>query len=201
MAKLRGPHLSTPLTLLSSDRDALLRGDPGAAAPGEDARYLVTRAGAVTLSEGEDGTLRAVLEQEDPREGDRKSTRLNSSHVSISYAVFCLPPPLPRSPLSPYTTLFRSPTSAPRSPSSAPTGTPCCAATREPPPPARTPATSSPGPGRSPGARARTARSGRCPSRRNPARAPSTRWCCRAGVGDAACWPPNTAGPAPRSTP
>ena len=69
MAKLRGPHLSTPLTLLSSDRDALLRGDPGAAAPGEDARYLVTRAGAVTLSEGEDGTLRAVLEQEDPREG------------------------------------------------------------------------------------------------------------------------------------
>src|SRR5699024_3407547 len=62
-------HLSTPLTLLSSDRDALLRGDPGAAAPGEDARYLVTRAGAVTLSEGEDGTLRAVLEHEDPREG------------------------------------------------------------------------------------------------------------------------------------
>src|SRR5207249_6524106 len=25
-----------------------------------------------------------------PPEGDRKSTRLNSSHVSISYAVFCL---------------------------------------------------------------------------------------------------------------
>src|SRR5215510_15580407 len=25
-----------------------------------------------------------------PREGDRKSTRLNSSHVAISYAVFCL---------------------------------------------------------------------------------------------------------------
>src|SRR5699024_12384576 len=25
-----------------------------------------------------------------PTEGDRKSTRLNSSHVSISYAVFCL---------------------------------------------------------------------------------------------------------------
>src|SRR5207249_5095594 len=25
-----------------------------------------------------------------PGEGDRKSTRLNSSHVSISYAVFCL---------------------------------------------------------------------------------------------------------------
>src|SRR5699024_11681493 len=28
--------------------------------------------------------------QEAPKEEDRKSTRLNSSHVSISYAVFCL---------------------------------------------------------------------------------------------------------------
>src|SRR5690606_39228798 len=38
---------------------------------------------------------------------DRKSTRLNSSHVKISYAVFCfLQHPLP--PLFPYTTLFRS---------------------------------------------------------------------------------------------
>src|SRR5690606_33008967 len=53
---------------------------------------------------------------------DRKSTRLNSSHVKISYAVFCLKkemrdsryvslplaPPPPRSTLFPYTTLFRS---------------------------------------------------------------------------------------------
>src|SRR5437660_6989132 len=35
-----------------------------------------------------------VLEQVDardaPHEQDRKSTRLNSSHVAISYAVFCL---------------------------------------------------------------------------------------------------------------
>src|SRR5690606_35618388 len=36
---------------------------------------------------------------------DRKSTRLNSSHVKISYAVFCL---ARRSPPFPYTTLFRS---------------------------------------------------------------------------------------------
>src|SRR5690625_5333033 len=28
--------------------------------------------------------------QNDPRTQDRKSTRLNSSHVAISYAVFCL---------------------------------------------------------------------------------------------------------------
>ena len=46
--------------------------------------------------------------------GDRKSTRLNSSHMSISYAVFCLKKIFlmirrpPRSTLFPYTTLFRS---------------------------------------------------------------------------------------------
>src|SRR5690606_17343249 len=39
---------------------------------------------------------------------DRKSTRLNSSHVKISYAVFCLIRRRPRSTLFPYTTLFRS---------------------------------------------------------------------------------------------
>src|SRR5215510_10838311 len=53
---------------------------------------------------------------------DRKSTRLNSSHVAISYAVFCLKKKScfasiffflmirrpPRSTLFPYTTLFRS---------------------------------------------------------------------------------------------
>src|SRR5690242_3443322 len=40
--------------------------------------------------------------------GDRKSTRLNSSHMSISYAVFCLIRRPPTSTLFPYTTLFRS---------------------------------------------------------------------------------------------
>src|SRR5262245_48096728 len=40
---------------------------------------------------------------------DRKSTRLNSSHLGISYAVFCLIERHPLSPLFPYTTLFRSP--------------------------------------------------------------------------------------------
>ena len=46
---------------------------------------------------------------------DRKSTRLNSSHITISYAVFCLKKKIflmirrpPRSTLFPYTTLFRS---------------------------------------------------------------------------------------------
>src|SRR2546430_12446107 len=36
---------------------------------------------------GHVGRVLAVL---DPDEGDRKSTRLNSSHSQISYAVFCL---------------------------------------------------------------------------------------------------------------
>lgn len=72
MATLRGPHLPTPLTLLGSDRDALLRSDPGAVAPGEDARYLVTRAGAVALREDADGSLHAVLESEDPRGGTQQ---------------------------------------------------------------------------------------------------------------------------------
>src|SRR5262245_30114171 len=39
---------------------------------------------------------------------DRKSTRLNSSHLGISYAVFCLIRCPRRSTLFPYTTLFRS---------------------------------------------------------------------------------------------
>src|SRR5262245_25095373 len=40
--------------------------------------------------------------------GDRKSTRLNSSHLGISYAVFCLSLCTSRFTLFPYTTLFRS---------------------------------------------------------------------------------------------
>src|SRR5437762_1220181 len=39
---------------------------------------------------------------------DRKSTRLNSSHRCISYAVFCLIARSPTPTLFPYTTLFRS---------------------------------------------------------------------------------------------
>ena len=55
----------------------------------------------------------AVRSHEFPAK-DRKSTRLNSSHHDISYAVFCLKKIFlmirrpPRSTLFPYTTLFRS---------------------------------------------------------------------------------------------
>src|SRR3712207_9417810 len=47
---------------------AILRFDPKGCAPTGDARHAATDADA----------------------GDRKSTRLNSSHANISYAVFCL---------------------------------------------------------------------------------------------------------------
>src|SRR5688572_17364315 len=48
------------------------------------------------------------------RTRDRKSTRLNSSHSQISYAVFCWTWRRPRPPLFPYTTLFRSAPGRPR---------------------------------------------------------------------------------------
>src|ERR1039458_9732894 len=51
------------------------------------------------------------LRQQVPRT-DRKSTRLNSSHLGISYAVFCFRAGR-RSTLFPYTTLFRSASSCP----------------------------------------------------------------------------------------
>src|SRR5688572_31443812 len=46
---------------------------------------------AKVLHEGEaDPELRAEAGRQLVRHGDRKSTRLNSSHSQISYAVFCL---------------------------------------------------------------------------------------------------------------
>src|SRR5947207_12218782 len=40
--------------------------------------------------QGPGGRVRAFLHHQTRRLGDRKSTRLNSSHTVISYAVFCL---------------------------------------------------------------------------------------------------------------
>src|ERR1039458_6591411 len=54
-------------------------------------------------------TLQPSTVKQYRRTVDRKSTRLNSSHLGISYAVFCLIRRPPRSTLFPYTTLFRSP--------------------------------------------------------------------------------------------
>src|SRR3989475_9641734 len=61
---------------------------------GESVEYYPTGT-AVTLKEFAEGTrwiIAGIMEWDmKPRaEGDRKSTRLNSSHSQISYAVFCL---------------------------------------------------------------------------------------------------------------
>src|SRR5436853_87425 len=57
------------------------------------------------IQEGNIGLMKAVQKFDAE---DRKSTRLNSSHLGISYAVFCLSRRPPRATLFPYTTLFRS---------------------------------------------------------------------------------------------
>src|SRR5207249_8103883 len=55
----------------------------------EARRFTRAEAGTLFLRDGEQ--LRFAVVQNDRLSGklDRKSTRLNSSHVSISYAVFC----------------------------------------------------------------------------------------------------------------
>src|SRR5690625_5958349 len=62
---------------------------------GPNAIHMVVGAGAEQVRQvvaddaGGDG-IRWVLQTRRRGTGDRKSTRLNSSHVAISYAVFCL---------------------------------------------------------------------------------------------------------------
>src|SRR5699024_12626206 len=46
--------------------------------------------GSSTAPSGSRGSTVATTPSSSSRRQDRKSTRLNSSHVSISYAVFCL---------------------------------------------------------------------------------------------------------------
>src|SRR5690242_21190922 len=48
------------------------------------------RTALVSVLTGEDGNVRGAVLAAARLARDRKSTRLNSSHMSISYAVFCL---------------------------------------------------------------------------------------------------------------
>src|SRR3712207_7740806 len=91
---IRRPPRSTlfPYTTLFRSAGRVVRSSPSARArPGARGRGGGGRAGGAALG-GEDGACRFA----DPprprldRGGDRKSTRLNSSHANISYAVFCL---------------------------------------------------------------------------------------------------------------
>src|SRR5256885_6793403 len=62
---------------------------PCAGPSGESGQVLFQESGQLCLVEGAHlgGGQLAILEQ---HQRDRKSTRLNSSHLVISYAVFCL---------------------------------------------------------------------------------------------------------------
>src|SRR3989454_9001987 len=106
-SELRGPQLSiVPLiavgsgTVLLDDLDRLhvvvvpisSAGIPGAVA---DTTVPVDAAGNATLTVpimviGRAQPFQGTLEGIRSSDGDRKSTRLNSSHLVISYAVFCL---------------------------------------------------------------------------------------------------------------
>src|SRR5436309_12139000 len=91
---LRRPPRSTlfPYTTLFRSIEVRVTSEKG------DARRFVAEAGEVYLliAAGGDGTVNEVVHglmdlSEVARPVlDRKSTRLNSSHVKISYAVFCL---------------------------------------------------------------------------------------------------------------
>src|SRR3989442_8195552 len=87
---IRRPPRSTlfPYTTLFRSRDrgrGLGHRSAAAAVDGEDSR----RGGRVRdVADGNAGAPGVNLHRQ--RQRDRKSTRLNSSHVRISYAVFCL---------------------------------------------------------------------------------------------------------------
>src|SRR5690625_6340233 len=53
-----------------------------------DSLYYIVRGSVTVLIEDDEGKEMIVAYLNDGE--DRKSTRLNSSHVAISYAVFCL---------------------------------------------------------------------------------------------------------------
>src|SRR5258708_31648584 len=71
----------------------LFRSPPAAAVPereGEHAAQVLDAGVAVVLVEVDDDLGVGVRGEAVPARLDRKSTRLNSSHQIISYAVFCL---------------------------------------------------------------------------------------------------------------
>src|SRR5690606_41521938 len=77
------PHVD--LLVLRRGRGAL-----ASQAPGRTERAASLTTGASCRARG-CSTCRCGCRSSSPRRGrDRKSTRLNSSHVKISYAVFCL---------------------------------------------------------------------------------------------------------------
>src|SRR5438128_3171143 len=89
----RRPPISTPFpTRRSSDLDRDVSNRPGGerASRGEHAEPGFLRAVVSVSVLGIELPRLDALRARRPKRLDRKSTRLNSSHGSISYAVFCL---------------------------------------------------------------------------------------------------------------
>src|SRR2546426_7620730 len=95
----RGPDLCSLAAVSLSDAQALRAAAPGGAV--DFAPAAVHRAGA---GAGGDATNRLRPAYDGDRR-DRKSTRLNSSHLVISYAVFCLKKKNTKSKITPVTLL------------------------------------------------------------------------------------------------
>src|SRR3712207_8748460 len=68
----------------------LFRSDAEFTSDQEEQKAIASFAHAFQNKTRIDGAMQAVQEKLRAREEDRKSTRLNSSHANISYAVFCL---------------------------------------------------------------------------------------------------------------
>src|SRR3712207_7129933 len=93
---IRRPPRSTlfPYTTLFRSRTILVVSENGYGKRSDVEDYRITSRGAkgvktlnITEKTGKLVAIKSVHEEEDL---DRKSTRLNSSHANISYAVFCL---------------------------------------------------------------------------------------------------------------
>src|SRR5690349_23725584 len=63
---------------------------PEASIPPVGARVMDLQHPTNKMSKSADSPQGTIRLLDDPKSIDRKSTRLNSSHVEISYAVFCL---------------------------------------------------------------------------------------------------------------
>src|SRR3712207_8164655 len=95
---IRRPPRSTLFPYTTLFRSRLSERGVGVAQPGQSPRGRAGGAGDEGLADpqrvGEPPAHRELLHQDAPKMilagRDRKSTRLNSSHANISYAVFCL---------------------------------------------------------------------------------------------------------------
>src|SRR3712207_7962485 len=87
---IRRPPKSTPFPSPPLFRPAdEVEQEPPAVLPGLQPVQVADRVDPAEAERGLVADRRDVLDRRE-RPGDRKSTRLNSSHANISYAVFCL---------------------------------------------------------------------------------------------------------------